>query len=202
MGRNKGSKNFGKNGATIICKTCSKEFYVPKCRKETAHFCSYKCSGTNTFSNLSITRKCRTCGKDFIIRPKSGKAQVYCSPKCRIDGNYQRYFSSKKMICEQCSKKFTINKGQSYQTKFCSKGCRWDAREQKTGITIGNRNGVKRYFARKGFIKKCEECGYDIHPEVLGIHHKDLNPKNHSLDNLSVLCPTCHSLKHRRHMIN
>ena len=49
-------------------------------------------------------------------------------------------------------------------------------------------------------IKKpvCELCGISSWmgvPLVLELHHKDGNHYNNSLDNLSLLCPNCHSIQ-------
>ena len=45
----------------------------------------------------------------------------------------------------------------------------------------------------------CELCGWNKKPEgakysPCELHHLDGNPHNHSLDNLIILCPNCHSL--------
>jgi hypothetical protein len=50
----------------------------------------------------------------------------------------------------------------------------------------------------KLIIKHCEKCGYTEHPEILEIHHKDLNRRNNSRSNLTVLCPNCHRLTHKK----
>jgi len=47
--------------------------------------------------------------------------------------------------------------------------------------------------------KKCMKCGWDeVHPITKNIpielEHKDGNSENHSLNNLELLCPNCHSL--------
>lgn len=46
---------------------------------------------------------------------------------------------------------------------------------------------------------KCEKCGWCEKPEnseftPCELHHIDGNPENHSLSNLILLCPNCHSL--------
>lgn len=43
---------------------------------------------------------------------------------------------------------------------------------------------------------KCECCGLSewlSQPITLQVHHIDFNNQNHSLDNLQLLCPNCHS---------
>jgi hypothetical protein len=39
-------------------------------------------------------------------------------------------------------------------------------------------------------------CGYDKHPEVLEVNHKDIDRTNNSVENLEILCPTCHEEFH------
>jgi 5-methylcytosine-specific restriction endonuclease McrA len=42
----------------------------------------------------------------------------------------------------------------------------------------------------------CNRCGFDAHPEILTVHHKDRDRSNNLTDNLEVLCPNCHALEH------
>ena len=60
---------------------------------------------------------------------------------------------------------------------------------------------LKRRLIQEGYKEdKCELCGWaqkrnhndEFTPCEL--HHKDGNSHNHSLDNLIILCPNCHSL--------
>ena len=49
------------------------------------------------------------------------------------------------------------------------------------------------------FDKKCQACGYI---GVYDIHHKDRDYNNNKIDNLIILCPTCHAKIHRRGISN
>ena len=51
----------------------------------------------------------------------------------------------------------------------------------------------------RGLLNKCERCGFDKSPQILGVHHKDRNRKNNEMINLEVLCPNCHSMEHMKH---
>lgn len=59
---------------------------------------------------------------------------------------------------------------------------------------------LKRKLIDSGTMKDCcSRCGWG--EKVVGqkyspceLHHKDGNPHNHSLDNIELLCPNCHSL--------
>lgn len=43
-------------------------------------------------------------------------------------------------------------------------------------------------------VDKCEICGNE---KNLDVHHKDFNEKNNNINNLQVLCRSCHMKKHR-----
>jgi hypothetical protein len=79
------------------------------------------------------------------------------------------------------------------------------------GARVGNKNAevhgeghntIKRLtkrimLAADRDITTCERCGWH-HPlnESLARHHKDRNRNNNDLDNLEVLCQSCHSKEH------
>ena len=44
---------------------------------------------------------------------------------------------------------------------------------------------------------KCEMCKKSVEDITPHIHHKDKNPKNNKESNLMLICPNCHSKKHR-----
>lgn len=57
---------------------------------------------------------------------------------------------------------------------------------------------TKRILLESGRdIFTCERCGHkDRWNSPLARHHKDRNRLNNTLDNLEVLCPTCHAVEH------
>jgi len=56
--------------------------------------------------------------------------------------------------------------------------------------------GVKKWLRTRNMIKECEDCGYNEHPEILVVHHRDRDRTNNALFNLAILCPNCHALEH------
>lgn len=58
-------------------------------------------------------------------------------------------------------------------------------------------SALRRKLIEHGFKEpKCEVCGLSEwmgKPIPLELHHKDHNRYNNALDNLQILCPTCHS---------
>ena len=57
------------------------------------------------------------------------------------------------------------------------------------------RNGLPAYrkAALAAYAPICVYCGFGI-KEVLEVAHLDCQPSNCSLDNLALLCPTCHRM--------
>ena len=49
-----------------------------------------------------------------------------------------------------------------------------------------------RLKAFEVYPHKCSCCGWDEDERILEVHHIDENRKNNSLENLIILCPTCH----------
>ncbi len=182
-----------KTGKIINCGTCGKPFYIPINRFNTAKFCSPKCRGDSARHQFSGV--CKICGGKFsYISCREGKAK-YCSRKCYHIG--QKNKGTISLTCKQCGKIFQTSPSRERKRLYCSKNCVWEAKKKE--FTVHLSSSTRRAMERRGLIEKCMECGYNEHPEILGIHHDDLNGKNHSFENLHVLCPNCHSLKHNKH---
>jgi 5-methylcytosine-specific restriction endonuclease McrA len=58
-----------------------------------------------------------------------------------------------------------------------------------------SRSGIPNYrrLAFKAYQPICVHCGYGI-TDVLEVAHLDGNASNCSLENLVILCPTCHRM--------
>lgn len=70
-------------------------------------------------------------------------------------------------------------------------------RRRESKYYNGKINKSKYYIKAKiHYGEFCADCGWNKFPEVLQVHHIDRNVKNNSLDNLVVLCPTCHNTRH------
>jgi len=94
-------------------------------------------------------------------------------------------------------------------TKYCSLRCQFDyeykmrislLREGKYPACIGTGGTTFiRRFLREYYGDKCARCGWsEIHPitgrTTLEVEHIDGDWRNISLENLTLLCPNCHSL--------
>jgi len=106
-------------------------------------------------------------------------------------------------VCANCGKEFTLNE---YRTKrkqatphrFCSRKCKDEA--QCIGgtcpeLTPQYKNGIHIYrkWAFAHYPHECAHCGWKKYPKILVVHHLDRDRKNNKIENLMILCPTCHA---------
>lgn len=98
---------------------------------------------------------------------------------------------SKRHLCK-CGKEITKK---SIRCKSCSnrnrKGLYKNRVENRIGIKAPNwKGGRSNYYYRK--LKKKELCERCNSKRFLDIHHKDYNHHNNDINNLQVLCKSCH----------
>ena len=98
--------------------------------------------------------------------------------------------------------------GHNKINKYCNSVCLWEMQyknyilEWKSGIVDGRKgqsqtsNHIHRYIEEK-FSNTCQGCGltgsYNGKPLSLQLEHLDGNSRNNKEENLSLLCPNCHS---------
>ena len=173
------------------CKHCQITFSVPNYRKDSATYCSRKCMALD--SRLQLISDCAECGTKFEhIASRANKAK-YCSPTCYYKAMSRK--GTKEYTCFHCHAKFLS--APSKNRKYCSKKCTNKASKEtfKPKFTT-----VRKAMLRRNMLTKCEKCGFDSCPQILGVHHKDHDRNNNSMDNLAVLCPNCHSMEHMKHI--
>ena len=57
-------------------------------------------------------------------------------------------------------------------------------------------NNYKKSYILNHYNNQCQKCGiteYNNEPIVLELEHIDGNSDNNTFDNLTILCPNCHS---------
>lgn len=104
--------------------------------------------------------------------------------------------------CDYCGKKYSLpkNKLLSYDFHFCSRACKDSAQRINSGEKFnalrpdhyGQVKTKYREVAFRNFSHKCLACGWDEDTDILEVHHIDEDRSNNSLENLVILCPTCH----------
>jgi Zn finger protein HypA/HybF involved in hydrogenase expression len=159
------------------------------------------------------TKQKRATSKTYIARVESYNANP---TRCKSCGTIFPYKSRHKMFCDHsCSAKFNnlgITRNQprnpnkcicgntleSGRSKYCSMDCLNKDYLNKviTGVISPTPNTLRKIIINiRGY--RCENCGSS---EWLGeklqleLHHIDGDNSNGDFDNLSLLCPNCHSI--------
>ncbi len=163
-------------------------------------------------------KHCKYCGE---VIPYEKRENDFCNHSCAASynnskrGNKENDEQCKEIIKQDCikQKKYCVNCGNEITgrgTKYCCQSCqkdyeykqwviRWKNGEE-TGISgeYGISSYLKRYLLNK-FNNKCSICGWSkenpyTHTIPLEVEHIDGNYLNNSEENLTILCPNCHSL--------
>lgn len=116
-------------------------------------------------------------------------------------------YDRKFFFCLNCGEKL-----KEHQKKYCSNKCQKEYQQKEweekwfAGEDSGNCNGewpsikhrVRTYLFKK-YNNKCSRCGWsEINPYTgkipLEVEHIDGNAENTTPENVTLLCPNCHSL--------
>ena len=127
------------------------------------------------------------------------------------------------LICEQCGKKYEVKKSHKNRSKYCSRECFNKSKKGKipknikiaqvnSPIKSGKDNinwkgGIYKYPAEwTGEIRRqvfardnncCKDCGkIGKKRSDLIVHHIDFDKQNCLLNNLILLCRSCHMKRH------
>lgn len=134
--------------------------------------------------------KCNECGYQWEALPTSTLYSDY-KHKCPNCG-----FKKGKIVkCAYCGKEIYRSNSQLKKSKsgfyYCSREC--GNRHKNELIMEDNKNPCNyRLSAFKTYPHKCMVCGWDEDERILEVHHIDENHSNNEINNLSILCPTCH----------
>jgi len=127
------------------------------------------------------------------------------------------------LTCPQCGTKFEVKKSEKNRRKHCNKKCFKESKKGKipknikiaqknSPIKAGKKNinwkgGIYKYpnewtgrLKHKVWVRdkgKCQKCGkIGRKRSDLVCHHKDFDKKNCRIDNLELLCRSCHMKVH------
>lgn len=155
-----------------------------------------------------IVRRCNECNTSYEAEKRylDRDQGQFCSRSC--SSSHHAKARSKKLepncSCATCGKTFYKSPSRMKASKsgwvFCSRLCK--EMQQTTGGLLelphyGTGTWVDyRSLGIDAFGAKCQRCEYSRYPQVLQVHHKDRDRSNNKIDNLEVLCPTCHLEDH------
>lgn len=185
----------------IRCLNC-RSLITGKYRKH-RKFCNSSCSAT--YSNFRKVRNKKECLFCKTIYETSCNHSKYCSNSC---SSLSKTKEKIELVCDNCSSSFLKKKAIADKSikHFCTNDCKREfyvKNSQERGIfhTHNGKSSISTYrkLAFKIYDAKCYYCGYCKHLDVLQVHHMDENRNNNSIENLRIVCPTCHSEIHRKH---
>lgn len=146
--------------------------------------------------------KCSICEKEFEKETKRVNEalkngwKLYCSDECRS------HRGSTLCVCANCGEKIWKKNSEIKTSKsgnvFCNRSCAtsfnnimYKSKENHPNY----KNGTGFQYRKDAFAKyehRCLACGWNEDERVLEVHHIDENHNNNNIDNLCILCPTCH----------
>lgn len=151
---------------------------------------------------------CKYCGEpiQFIRTVYETRQKQFCNHQCANSFIGENKIQRKtKRYCIVCS-----NELKDSATKYCSRACQSKNQTKKyidnwkngkiSGLSgeYGISDTIRKYLFEK-YNNKCAECSWSkTNPSTgnipLEVHHIDGNYLNSQEENLTLLCPNCHSL--------
>ena len=129
--------------------------------------------------------------------------------------NYEKYFQQHHLVhsCKFCNKKISLQHwhkttlSSCFSQKTIPQFCNHFCRGKHFGIRLfvrGKKHPAYTTGTGRGYNGKERRAIFQIlelrchcaSTQRLELHHKDKNPRNNSLDNLQILCKSCHSTLH------
>ena len=145
-----------------------------------------------------ITLHCNKCGYEWETMSQNA-LYLRCNEKHRCPNCLQEERDSTKFktVCAYCGKtiiryKKEVDKNQTGYF-YCSRECgnlHKNALRMESGEWDNSVNYRNKAFTN--YPHQCLVCGWKEDERILEVHHLDEDRSNNKLDNLCILCPTCH----------
>ncbi len=157
-------------------------------------------------SNSLITVQCQK--HNFVFQTKyenirrSSRKHHIC-PLCQKEDKEIKYKPQRLEVqCAYCGKTFIqpLSKSNKNNMYFCCRQHKDLAQRIESGEKFslirpnhyGNGKTNYRLKALTEYPHKCAICGWDEDVDILQVHHIDEDRTNNDINNLIILCPTCH----------
>lgn len=196
------------NKVDAVCLYCGKTFKVSPIRP--ARFCSTSC-GTrygNEHSDLTKTCICIDCGVSFKFTGRTKKKRCdKCKAKFRSNSTMIRRAAKDNAVAigvgsgglqtpNQHTKQLSAADSDAKAERLAKRREAYKvSRERQAKSATGNVNYRKLVMTGND---SCSICGYNVFQEGLVVHHIDCDRANNCVDNLTILCASCHNVLHKR----
>ncbi len=142
----------------------------------------------------SVQLHCLDCGYTWEAKPQNflytDKGKNHLCPNCGVKNKIKRK-------CAWCGKEVERTPSQINKNKtgyvYCSRehgNLHKNFLRKLSGEWDNSSNYRTKAF--NAYEHKCACCGWCEDERILEVHHIDENRDNNELDNLIILCPTCH----------
>lgn len=155
-----------------------------------------------------MIRNCNFCATAYHAEARYvNRGQgLYCTQSCASKAQHaNRPKPTPNVVCSFCSNSF-YKSNSKLKVKsgfhFCTRKCK-DSAQRLGGIKeiMPSHYGTAktedyRLKAFSFYDPKCRKCGWNQYPQVLEVNHINCDRSNNSIENLEILCPTCHRVYH------
>ncbi|GHB16075.1 hypothetical protein GCM10018777_56300 [Streptomyces albogriseolus] len=196
----------------LRCLWCNEEFLKPRYEYNKAlrrgHFAFYCCKEhSQAHHAVKNARRCQHC--DVAMPGK--RNNKFCSMQCRIDSR-----NHPETACTVCG---LIFRKKTSRTVYCSRPCAdkahsirmlgWGNSHYKDGTSYSKWFKETRPLIFERDKDRCVACTATYNPVTfmrngapaqrsnLIVHHLDENPANNRVENLILICYTCHAVHHK-----
>lgn len=161
-------------------------------------------------SNSIITLHCEIHNYDFETKYENvsrDNRKHHVCPICQQeDRDLKNSDKWTEVICAYCNQKFKKRISKLEDSKsglyFCCREHKDLAQRIDSGQDFNDMRpdhygsivsgSSYRKIAFRNYPHKCAICGWNEDEDILQVHHIDENRSNAKLENLIILCPTCH----------
>ena len=147
---------------------------------------------------MIITKKCPNCNELYFGERWKLKKQKYCSIDCANKSRRGDANPSKRPEVREKIRKSKQKEWADKRSKYHTMVRNWTP-ESKMKLSLMKTldkptKWTFRKYALKHFPNECYLCGDNGR---LIVHHKDHNRENNTIENLSILCFSCHNILHK-----
>lgn len=141
---------------------------------------------------------CQNCGIIFDVKERrqthGPRKRKFCTMKCSSTFNYKKDPEKVLQTCFKVGHSYHPRKTKTIKIRQPIKLFGPDNPAFKDGKRSGRGQKIYKSTSKLCLMQECLICKS---LKNLHVHHKDTNNLNHSLNNLCVLCNSCHQSLHK-----